>query len=260
MDNYVISLSSSVKRRIHIVEQFNTQNIKFNFFDAIEPNENIKIARDLALNINDSELTQGEIACLLSHVSLWKMMVDKKLNLLAIFEDDVYLGEEAGLILSSKDWVPQNADIIKLEKFASMAKMKLKSVKVGHNRKLRQLTGKHLGAAGYILTLHAAKALLHHIQQQKKLIAVDHILFEIFIQNKQLSILQMLPGICIQSDRLYPIEKAIVSDLEYERRLRFNLFFAQQKNVKRSLKDKLNREFIRLFNQISLLLGKITFK
>lgn len=260
MDNYVISLNTSLERRHHIVEQFDAQNIKFKFFDAIEPHENSKIAADLAVNIVDCDLTQGEVACLLSHVSLWKMMEDQQLNYLAVFEDDILLGESAELILSNYKWIPQNADLIKLEKFASAAKMKLSSEKVSHNRKVRQLTGKHLGAAGYILTLNAAKILLNHIRLQKKLIAVDHILFEVFIENKQLSVFQMSPGICIQSDRLYPREKAIVSDLEFERRQRFNLFFAQQKNTKRSLKDKLSRELIRLVNQIGLLLGKLTFK
>lgn len=260
MNNYVISLDTSVKRRRHIVEQFDAQNINFKFFDAIEPHKNSKIATDLALNISDCDLTQGEVACLLSHVSLWKMMVDQQFNYMAIFEDDILLGESAELILNTSTWIPQNADLIKLEKFAAAAKMKLSAKQVNATRKVRQLIGKHLGAAGYILTLDAAKMLLNHVQQQKKLIAVDHILFEVFIENKQLHVLQILPGICIQSDRLYPTEQAILSDLEFERRQRFDLFFAQQKHTKRSIKDKLNRELMRLVDQIGLLLGKITFK
>lgn len=260
MNNYVISLTTSTKRRHHIVEQFDAQNIKFKFFDAIEPHKNSKISTDLVVNISDCDLTPGEVACLLSHVSLWKMMVDQQFNYMAIFEDDILLGESAELLLNSTQWIPQHADLIKLEKFAAAAKMKLSTEKVSHHRKLRQLTGKHLGAAGYILTLNAARKLLDYVQQQKKLIAVDHILFEVFIENKQLNILQLLPGICIQSDQFYPTEQAILSDLEFERRQRFDLFFAQQKNTKRSLKDKLNRELMRLINQIGLLLGKITFK
>ncbi len=260
MDNYVISLNSSAKRRCHIVEQFEAQNIKFKFFDAIEPNSNSKVATDLAVDISNCDLTQGEIACLLSHVSLWQMMVDQQLNYMAIFEDDIILGESADLILSTQEWIPQNADVVKLEKFAAAAKMKFSSKRVSIHRKVRQLTGKHLGAAGYILSLNSAKILLKYVQQKDKLIAVDHIIFEVFIENKQLNILQMLPGICIQSDRLYPVEQAIVSDLEFERRQRFDIFFAQQKSIKRSFKEKLNREFLRLSHQIGLLLGKLTFK
>lgn len=260
MENHVISLTSSAMRRSHIVEQFNAQNIKFKFFDAIQPDQNAKISTDLALNILDCDLTQGEVACLLSHVSLWKMMVDQNVNHMAIFEDDILLGESADLLLQGTQWIPETADVIKLEKFASAAKMKLNSEQVGPNRKVRRLIGKHLGAAGYILTLHSAKMLLNYMQQQTKLIAVDHILFEVFIENKQLNVLQVLPGLCIQSDRLYPIEKAIVSDLEFERRQRFDIFFAQQKKNKRSFKQKLNREIMRFFNQIGLFLGKLTFK
>ena len=169
LDKYVISLKSAAKRRDHIVEQFNAQNIKFKFFNAIEPHENSKIATDLGLNISDCDLTQGEISCLLSHVSLWKMMLDQQFNYMAIFEDDILLGESAQLILNTTSWIPQNADLIKLEKFASAARMKLTAKKVHPTRKVRQLTGKHLGAAGYILTLDDAKILLKHVQQQKTL-------------------------------------------------------------------------------------------
>lgn len=260
MENYVISLKHSSKRRTHITEQFNAQQIKFNFFDAIQPDDNSNNAKALGLNISNCDLTQGEIACLLSHVTLWKMMIDQKLSHIAIFEDDILLGESADLLLQDAAWIPKSADIIKLETFASAARMKLSAEQVSSNRRLRQLTGKHLGAAGYILTLQSAKALLSYMQQQTKLIAVDHILFEVFVDNKELKILQLLPGVCIQSDRFYPAEKAIASDLECERRIRFNLFFAQQKKNKRSIKQKIDREILRFFNQIGLFLGKLTFK
>lgn len=260
MEIYAISLKSSATRRSHIIEQFNNQNIKFNFFDAIQPDDNSNIANDLSLNISDCDLTQGEIACLLSHVSLWKKMIDEELTHIAIFEDDILLGESADLLLQGAEWMPNIADIIKLEKFASAAKMKLGAQQVSPNRKVRQLVGKHLGAAGYILTLKSAKLLLSYIQNQTKLIAVDHILFEVLIESKQLNVFQVLPGVCIQSDRLYPTEKAILSDLEFERRQRFNLFFAQEKNNKRSLQQKIYREITRFINQIALFLGKLTFK
>lgn len=260
MENYVISLMASVKRRHHIILQFSNQNIDFNFFDAIEPHQNAKIATDLGVDITQCQLTPGEISCLLSHISLWQQMVDQQLSHMAIYEDDILLGESADQLLKSADWIPAYVDVIKLEKFADAAKMKLNAKSVSASRKIRQLTGKHLGAAAYILTLNSAEKLLTYVREQTTLIAVDHIVFEIFVANKQFNIFQLLPGVCIQSDRLYPAEKAILSDLEQERRVRFNHFFAGQKKTKRSINQKIYRELFRFVNQMCLFLGKLTFK
>lgn len=260
MENFVISLRSSETRRKHIIEQFQQQSIEFKFFDAIQPDQNRQVAETLGLNISNCDLTPGEVACLLSHVSLWQLMIDHQLQHIAIFEDDILLGEGCREILQRVEWIPQKADIIKLEMFASAARMRWGATTINTSRKLRQLTGKHLGAAGYILSLESAQVLLNYLRKQSQLIAIDHVLFEIFVDNQKLKIYQMLPGLCIQSDRLHPVEKAIASDLEFERRQRFDIYFAQQKKVKRTFAQKVQREFARFINQLGLLMGKMTFK
>ena len=37
--NFVISLASAKERRLHIINEFEAQNIEFYFFDAIQPNQ-----------------------------------------------------------------------------------------------------------------------------------------------------------------------------------------------------------------------------
>lgn len=260
MKNIVISLKSATERRSHIQKQFEQKNVKFDFFDAIYPEINQSIAKKLCINIQDSNLTQGEISCLLSHVVLWKKAVDENIQYIAIFEDDVIIGESLSQFLMNSDWIPEDTDIVKLEMFSDAALMKFKRHYIGSGRSLRQLVGMHLGAAGYILKLKSAQYLLNYVQKQKDLVAVDHILFEQIPQNQELTVEQMVPSLCIQSDRLHPPQKAIKSDLEFERRKRIDAQLVEFRRIKHPISFKIKREFKRLVQQFALFFGKQSFK
>lgn len=258
MKNYVISLKSATARRKHISNEFGKQNINFEFFDAITPNEIQETAQELGLNISKTELTQGEIACLLSHVSLWKKALDEKLDYIAIFEDDIYLGENADKFLNSDQWIPEGIDIIKLEAFSKSALMLFQSIKLINNKKLRQLTGEHLATAGYILSLKAVNFYMLKFRSENELIAIDHIMFEKTIFDKTAKVYQLLPALCIQSDRLDQFS-IISSELEKERRKRFNQKYQEEKKIKRTLSDKIYREYKRLILKVRLIFCKISF-
>ncbi len=258
MKNYVISLKSATARREHISNEFGKQNVSFEFFDAITPSEIDATAQELGLNIRDTELTQGEIACLLSHVSLWKKALDEKLDYIAIFEDDIYLGENADKFLNSDQWIPEGIDIIKLEAFSKSALMLFQSIKLINNKKLRQLTGEHLATAGYILSLKAVNFYMLKFRSENELIAIDHIMFEKTIFDKTAKVYQLLPALCIQSDRLDQFS-IISSELEKERRKRFNQKYQEEKKIKRTLSDKIYREYKRLILKVRLIFCKISF-
>ena len=258
MKNYVISLKSATARRKHISNEFGKQNINFEFFDAITPNEIQSTAQELGLNISKTELTQGEIACLLSHVSLWKKALDEKLDYIAIFEDDIYLGENADKFLNSDQWIPEGIDIIKLEAFSKSALMLFQSIKLINNKKLRQLTGEHLATAGYILSLKAVNFYMLKFRSENELIAIDHIMFEKTIFDKTAKVYQLLPALCIQSDRLDQFS-IISSELEKERRKRFNQKYQEAKKIKSTLSDKIYREYKRLILKVRLIFCKISF-
>ena len=108
MKNIVISLKTATARREHIVQEFGKQNIGFEFFDALTPNLARPLAEQMQLNIHDDFLSPGELACFMSHVSIWQKMVDEHIPHLAIFEDDVYLGKDAAELLNSAGWINPN--------------------------------------------------------------------------------------------------------------------------------------------------------
>jgi glycosyl transferase, family 25 len=94
MKNFVISLKTATARREHIQKEFGKQNIDFEFFDALTPDLAKPLAEKMALQVHEDFLTSGELACFMSHVSIWQKMVDEQIPHLAIFEDDVYLGKK----------------------------------------------------------------------------------------------------------------------------------------------------------------------
>ena len=118
MKNIVISLKTATARREHIVQEFGKQNIGFEFFDALTPDLARPLAEKMQLHIQEDFLSPGELACFMSHVSIWQKMVDEQIPHLAIFEDDVYLGQNADYFLSNDTWIQSDWQIIKLEAFA----------------------------------------------------------------------------------------------------------------------------------------------
>lgn len=250
MKNYVISLKSATARREHISNEFGKKNVNFEFFDAITPNEIEATAKELDLNIRDTELTPGEIACLLSHVFLWKKAIDERLDYIAIFEDDIYLGDNADKFLNSDQWIPEGIDIIKLEAFSKYVNISYRSFGNSFDgRKLYRLNGAHLGCAGYILSYDICEKLMQLSKLYKKIIAVDHIVFEDYIKICMNNIYQLNPAICIQSDILNNTNKKIfISSLESDRRKRFDIKINFERK-KIPLKDKVVREFFRVVKQ-----------
>ena len=251
MTNYVISLSSAQERRTHIQQEFQRHQLDFEFYDAITPQLNEEKIQTLGLTFQQTNLTAGEISCLLSHLSLWQKAIDEQMDYISIFEDDIYLGRNAEDLLSDYVWIPADAHIIKLEVFAPKIKMAYqKYVQVPDQRGLYQLNGMHLGCAGYILSRSACQELLQYARGLQDMIAVDHIVFDVFEQSTSYRPYQLSPGICIQSDILKPRQKDIFnSSLEQARRQRFDVKVAYIKQ-RLGLQQKIVRECLRVVNQV----------
>lgn len=241
MQNHVISLRNANARREHIVKEFSKQNITFNFFNALTPDLALSLAIREDLSINESLITQGEIACLMSHYSLWKKMVEEDISYMAIFEDDIFLGEQAEEFLSTSAWINQHINIIKLEYFnpkVFVGKKKYSSL----NRNLVELNGKNLGTAGYILSLSGAKKYLSYVQNMNFLIPLDHIMFDQYILENHEPVFQLMPALCIQEMILLKDKGNLSSALINERNER--MYKQKEKGI-----NKFLREYSRILNQ-----------
>ncbi|STY99528.1 Lipooligosaccharide biosynthesis protein lex-1 [Moraxella lacunata] len=226
MKNYVISLTTATNRREHIKAEFGKQNIHFEFFDAITPDSIERISTQLNIPlINNQRLSLGEKACFLSHVCLWQKMIDDDLKYIAIFEDDVYLGENADLFLNHDDWLQNiKADIIKLETWQELVHLHQHSINI-HYRQFKQLKSTHVGAAAYIINQYSAKQAIEHLKclPTDYLYAIDHVIFGALLDL--LAIYQIYPALAIQADRQN--QDYLVSQLEEERKNNTFIYQAQ---------------------------------
>ncbi len=221
MKNCVISLTTAVERREHIAQEFGKQGIAFEFFDAITPNKINELSTQFGIPLsNNQRLSLGEKACFLSHVSLWQKMLDENIDYMAIFEDDVYLGENAQLFLTNDDWLKTlEFDLIKLETWQELVHIDTQHHLSVHHRQLVPLKSTHVGACGYIITKKTANWLINHLKTHFDIHsqAVDHVLFGLNL-NKLMTY-QLTPAICIQSDRH---NNRILSNLEKTRKNHYN--------------------------------------
>ena len=246
MKNIVISLKTATARREHIVQEFGKQNVGFEFFDALTPDLARPLAEKMQLNIQDEFLSPGELACFMSHVSIWQKMVDEHIPHLAIFEDDVYLGKNADYFLQEEAWLQSDWHIVKLEAFSRKILHELKGVDLGKQRRLFKLKGRHVGAAGYMLSLNAAQYLMALLRQAEIKEPLDHLLFDPQYHTQGMSLYQMKPALCIQS---YLYDQAqeqqfgsILENERVERRL--------TESKARTFGEKLAREWKRLNQQL----------
>lgn len=210
----VISLNTATERRQHCTQEFGKQRIEFTFFDAITPDLIGSTCQKLGIDlINNQRLSQGEKACFLSHLSLWQKMIDENLDYLAIFEDDVCLGEHADLFLTL-DWLKNfDCDIIKLETWQELVHLKNTPFCI-HERTLYQLKSTHVGACGYIISQHGAKYAIDYTKSLPSdyIFAIDHVIFGALLDK--LTIYQVSPALCIQADRH---SHQLASQLEHQR-------------------------------------------
>lgn len=250
MKNFVISLKSASDRREHIINQFEGKGIPFNFFDAIEPSQITSQAEKIGFTIRQGDLTQNELACFLSHFSLWNKIVNENIGYMAIFEDDIYLSDEAGSLLNRVDWIDPNYDVIKIEYFYKKVIKGLLSKKIKDSKSsVFQLKSPNLGAAGYILSYNGAVKCLDLILNNIFVLPLDHVIFDKAIIKNRLNVFQIEPALCAQEMTINPsnIQVKLPSSLCKERSLRM------QKNKKKGL-SKIYHEILRLFKQVKYVL------
>ncbi|TWV83510.1 glycosyltransferase family 25 protein [Moraxella sp. VT-16-12] len=250
MKNYVISLTTAKERRAHIIKEFGKQGVDFEFFDAITPKEIEHHAKRLNLPlIGNQRLSLGEKACFLSHVCLWQKMLDDDVPYMAVFEDDIYLGEHATEFLNHEHWLNAiDFDLIKLETWHELVNLGAQQ-STHHHRHLHTLKSIHVGTAGYIITQSGIKKLLGYIRQlsSDECFAIDHIMFGAFLS--QGVVLQMTPALC-QQPQNPNTHHTLISQLENDRKANTFVYKAND-----GLFTLIHKFFRRLYRSI----GKRTF-
>jgi glycosyl transferase family 25 len=140
----------------------------------------------------------GEVGCLLSHLKAWRRIAGGEERWGAVFEDDLRVSPDLAALLRTGEWIPAEADIVRLEANRSM--------RLANRREIRDVPGRYLyravsgttGAGAYIVSRSAAQWLLSVPPEQHS--SVDIFLFKPKISRvaKTLRRYQVVPAVCIQ--------------------------------------------------------------
>lgn len=229
MQNHVISLASAAERRAHIADTFGRHDIPFQFFDALMPSERLEQAMaELVPGLSAHPYLSGvEKACFMSHAVLWKQALDEGLPYIAVFEDDVLLGEGAEKFLAEDAWLkerfdPDSAFIVRLETMFMHVLTSPSGVADYCGRAFPLLESEHWGTAGYIISRKAMRFFLERfaVLPAEWIKAVDWMMFTYFFDKEGMPVYQVNPALCTQElhyAKFLSKNSMLGSDLEKDR-------------------------------------------
>lgn len=196
---YLINLERSPERLARMAQLFSEMGVSFTRVEAID-GTSLPTGPGSPVPTRPGKFYQlgaGETACFLSHLECWRAAASGEAAYSAVFEDDAHFGQSAGELLSKSDWIPEDADIVKLETTLVRTLFDKSPAKRIAGRSVSRLRGTHAGGCGYIISRQAARKLIEGCEG-----FVDPVDQYIFNTGSNvwpsLKIYQLTPAICIQ--------------------------------------------------------------
>jgi glycosyl transferase family 25 len=132
-----------------------------------------------------SPFTLGELGCFLSHLIIWKKIIDENIESLIIFEDDCIFNSKFNVTLNKilTDEIPEDFNIIYLGGKTGDNYFSDLNIKVSENISIKKDFHPN-GAFSYILSNKGARLLYDYILNNfKGNLGVDYFIDEFFIKN-----------------------------------------------------------------------------
>ncbi len=183
--------------------QFSELGLTFERIPACKPDE---LSEDRIRQIHatcESGMVRKpiEIAANISHKRCWKIIADGDDPYVCVFEDDVHLSPDAAKFLATSSWIPDGAELIKIETFNFEVAYFYKQPIAALDRTLFRLKGFHPGSAGYIISKAAARRLLDETRSDYG--GMSYLLFGPKpARGADLRTFQLYPALCIQDMRI----------------------------------------------------------
>ncbi|QPZ89700.1 glycosyltransferase family 25 protein [Thioclava electrotropha] len=160
----VISLQDAAERRAMVSKQLEALGLSFKFFDAIDGRSGLPAAYENQVDRPGTELyfgrpmSDGEYACALSHLAVYRKIMEENLPGAIILEDDAIIGSAFALFLKEKGY--EHAPLIQLDHLNARVRRvgatstKLESCELWHLYRNAFLT------TGYAINQQAASFIL----------------------------------------------------------------------------------------------------
>ncbi len=176
MPVFVINLVRRPDRREHMQVIGRAAGVDLTFVPAVDAGDAaavVDLGPPLGV-ITGRERSRMDYACTSSHRVCWRKIVDDGIAHAIILEDDVLLAPDFARIART-GWIPDDADIVKLETDNNRVHLRNRAWCPSIGRHVGRLSGPHLGAAGYLISRAAAERLWQETVIPPDII--DHILF-----------------------------------------------------------------------------------
>ena len=114
MRTFVINLKKDTQKRKDIQDSFDSKQIPFEFFNAVDG----KTLSKYPVNLNwydpwyNYHITCGEVGCALSHVGIWEKMIEENIEKALIFEDDIDILNDDGIESTHMGHISTSPDFI----------------------------------------------------------------------------------------------------------------------------------------------------
>jgi glycosyl transferase, family 25 len=158
---FVISLADSVGRRTQISEQLSALSIPFQFIDAIDGRAGLPaeyermVDRAGTIAYERRVMSDAEYACALSHMSVYKRVIDENLPGAIVLEDDAILGPEFAAYRQARAY--EHGDLIQLDYAGAYVRRLAKAVKQFPEFQLMPMVKPGVLTTGYSVTLAGAQ-------------------------------------------------------------------------------------------------------
>ncbi len=171
---FILSLARERQRRLHALAQIRPTGLAFELVDALDS----RMLRRELMEVPASawSLSNGEVACYLSHLRLLQRLSDYELDYAIILEDDFVLRESANLSLSSLwDHLPAGADHVQLHDMKAEIFDPYRLIEPGPL--FNRVSPTNVGSWGYVVSRKLAEYVLrHHLVPR---MPIDHLYIEL---------------------------------------------------------------------------------
>lgn len=184
LEIFVINLKKDIEKKDYMLELGNNNSLNFSFIDAtygkdLSEDELHKVyAKEKALNYSKRGLALGEIGCALSHKKIYQKIINEKIEVALVLEDDISFDMNLSVILKSLAKLPNDWEVLLLGHHTYSSRHKDTISSKWWKKKfidkffISRPAEMGLGTYGYLINLNGAKKLLNELNTIYK--PIDH--------------------------------------------------------------------------------------
>jgi glycosyl transferase family 25 len=195
---FVINLDRSPARMERIAAQLAKQKLAYTRIPAVDAKSKAFMSdeRRPVVDYFGVPMLDAELANLRSHQTAWRTIFEQKLRAGIVLEDDAYFGQRFGKFASSTNWIPEDAEIIRLEEYYCEGQFDRRSIIRREGYRLLRLKRLVYNSAAYLVTRKGAQALMETRMSHN--VNADQFLFTDTPDFRRLLTYQVDPAPCIQ--------------------------------------------------------------